>query len=514
MGRWVVACGLLALAALGYFANYSSSDVMGLRSTRVIAADLERKADAVVKSQAGAWASIKLHGQIVTVSGVARTEEERDQLIRAIEKLVWQGGPVWGGIVHVRNRAQVEPEQRPYVWTATIIDTRRLRITGFAPSVAAQAEVLAIAQKQFPSGVEDLSRIAGGAPKKGNWASAIIYMLPQLERLAEGATLSFTDSNFLIQGITDNPALPTQIQNHVGAISPPYQGDARIELLGEGSLNLPITSEPVDLNQPFVWNARIETLTRKVELTGLSPSQEIKDTIAAVALREFPAGVDDRTQIVPIPQPAEWVAAATWTLRLLTKLNAGEANFQGNSLQLVGVAPTDFARENVRNGAETGLPPPYTGSTRLTVGSAAQPDAPPPSGGNSEPEAVIRSAAAKTCQADIDRVMAGQVIEFESASTQLQTTSHALLDQIAGIALKCPSLRLIVSGHTDNSGNAASNRQLSKGRATSVIAYLREKGVANGRMSSKGYGQERPIASNDTPEGKARNRRIEITVID
>jgi len=69
-----------------------------------------------------------------------------------------------------------------------------------------------------------------------------------------------------------------------------------------------------------------------------------------------------------------------------------------------------------------------------------------------------------------------------------------------------------VEGHTDSSGNAAKNLSLSKARAASVEKYLIEHGEKQDHISSEGYGSTRPIASNDTKEGRAKNRRVEIAV--
>jgi OOP family OmpA-OmpF porin len=71
---------------------------------------------------------------------------------------------------------------------------------------------------------------------------------------------------------------------------------------------------------------------------------------------------------------------------------------------------------------------------------------------------------------------------------------------------------LEIAGHTDNSGDSASNLALSQQRADSVRNYLVQQGVAPGMLVAKGYGDTRPVASNDTDEGKFRNRRIEFTV--
>jgi outer membrane protein OmpA-like peptidoglycan-associated protein len=69
-----------------------------------------------------------------------------------------------------------------------------------------------------------------------------------------------------------------------------------------------------------------------------------------------------------------------------------------------------------------------------------------------------------------------------------------------------------VIGHTDNSGSAAYNQDLSQRRAVSVANVLRESGVPNARIAAYGRGEDQPIASNLTPEGRAQNRRVEIII--
>ncbi len=67
-----------------------------------------------------------------------------------------------------------------------------------------------------------------------------------------------------------------------------------------------------------------------------------------------------------------------------------------------------------------------------------------------------------------------------------------------------------VEGHTDNRGNAANNKKLSAARAAAVVRWLTSHGIEASRLSSQGYGQERPIDSNDTDEGRKNNRRVEF----
>jgi len=101
-------------------------------------------------------------------------------------------------------------------------------------------------------------------------------------------------------------------------------------------------------------------------------------------------------------------------------------------------------------------------------------------------------------------------ILFNSSSDQLTDGSFDALDQLAGILLAHPELLLRIEGYTDNSGNAAKNLTLSRKRAAAVKKYLVGKGISSTRLSSEGFGQERPIADNHTDAGKAANRRVEL----
>jgi OmpA-OmpF porin, OOP family len=87
------------------------------------------------------------------------------------------------------------------------------------------------------------------------------------------------------------------------------------------------------------------------------------------------------------------------------------------------------------------------------------------------------------------------------------------LDALAHVLTKNASMKLEIEGHTDNTGTKAYNQVLSKKRAKAVLEYLVGKGIDNGRLTSKGYEFSRPAASNETPEGRTKNRRVELKPI-
>jgi OOP family OmpA-OmpF porin len=571
MGRVVVIAGFVALVALWLYAGLSDSDMPGFRSAKAVERALAAQAAGALRTSGAGWAKVQLNGQSATLSGVARTEGERDAAIAAVRRAGWPagalqsgpfhtfvyyifgadaarklqpGGAVWGGVVEVYDRTQLAAAQAPFVWTATIVEGRQVRITGFAPSETSRAELAKQAASLFPSGVDDQSTVARGAPA-GNWTAAVSWGLGSLAKLSEGSELTFSDAAFLIRGVTDNPATPGVIKQRAAQVMSPFRGETDIALVGE---QVPPAAPPAPLAiSEFTWSARVGP-DRRALLTGYAPSPELKAEIAAAALTEFPAGVEDRTLVATAAPEGDWATAAKWALRLLTKLDTGEAAFTANRLMVSGVAARDDIRVLVVNGARqisepfTGdavilLPgqdapvptletpaPPETPAPTLEIPALPTPELPAPETAPpeaaaqptepQEPEAANRSQAALKCQTLLNAHMANQSIEFDSGRTAIKASSFALLDQIAATALTCPGLQLIVSGHTDNTGNRRTNRALSEARARAVVAYLRNKGVANGRMTARGYGDTRPAAPNDTEDGKARNRRIQITVID
>jgi outer membrane protein OmpA-like peptidoglycan-associated protein len=103
-------------------------------------------------------------------------------------------------------------------------------------------------------------------------------------------------------------------------------------------------------------------------------------------------------------------------------------------------------------------------------------------------------------------------LQFETGRATPQTSSREQLRNIAQILVAYPDVKATIGGYTDNVGNPGANKRLSKARADSVRRELTRMGVEASRVSAKGYGESHPIATNDTEEGRAKNRRISIGV--
>jgi outer membrane protein OmpA-like peptidoglycan-associated protein len=112
---------------------------------------------------------------------------------------------------------------------------------------------------------------------------------------------------------------------------------------------------------------------------------------------------------------------------------------------------------------------------------------------------------------DIILNMPGNVT-FRSGSADLNPQFFKVLDGVSQVAKKYDKTIIEVAGHTDNVGGAEYNQQLSQRRAGSVAQYLESRGVSGQRIMTAGGGENHPIASNSTEQGRAANRRVEVTL--
>jgi OOP family OmpA-OmpF porin len=102
-------------------------------------------------------------------------------------------------------------------------------------------------------------------------------------------------------------------------------------------------------------------------------------------------------------------------------------------------------------------------------------------------------------------------INFETGKSDIKPESQPIIDQLSEMLKQNPDLKIYIEGHTDNIGGDKTNQPLSESRAKSVMNALISKGIEASRLKSGGWGQSKPIADNNTEEGRAKNRRVEIS---
>ncbi|MBP7309816.1 MAG: OmpA family protein [Candidatus Cloacimonetes bacterium] len=104
-------------------------------------------------------------------------------------------------------------------------------------------------------------------------------------------------------------------------------------------------------------------------------------------------------------------------------------------------------------------------------------------------------------------------VQFEIGSANLTTEARNILQEVVEAMKANPNVKVEIQGHTDNTGGAAMNKKLSEDRAASVKTYMVNNGIAADRMTTSGFGYDKPIATNDTVEGRTENRRIEFHIV-
>lgn len=202
--------------------------------------------------------------------------------------------------------------------------------------------------------------------------------------------------------------------------------------------------------------------------------------------------VIDRIEVVgSVATPPNWSANVQKLITPdLKQVRKGQLQIEGTQMVVTGEVANEAVRQKVVSDMATSLNPTYTIRNNLRV----------PAGGNQ--------------QEAIDGILAKQTVEFELGSAMLTARGRNVLDEILKPLSQIGDRQVAIIGHTDNSGSREGNLTLSLARADSVKGYLVEKGIDPQRLTTSGVGPDQPIADNDSTDGRARNRRIEMRIGD
>jgi OOP family OmpA-OmpF porin len=261
----------------------------------------------------------------------------------------------------------------------------------------------------------------------------------------------------------------------------------------------------IEIIQPVVdpvWNARRDA-SGKLMLSGYVSDEAARASIVAEAEKLFPGQVEDRMKIASgafegaLPQ-------MLIMLGQLQKFSSGEARLKSDVFHLSGAVETRKLDNEIT--AQMGA---ISGSYRGTA-SITSPDPVANEFGIAVEDGAIDDAA--RCQGLFADALSKNSIRFASGKADIGPQSFAFLDFLTQLSGQCGAFSLTVAGHTDNTGNPAYNVYLSGERAKAVVAYLEGKGIAKERLSSTGFGPDKPVCTENTSACRARNRRIEISV--
>lgn len=260
--------------------------------------------------------------------------------------------------------------------------------------------------------------------------------------------------------------------------------------------------KPVEAVSPYRFKAtKLED--GRVNLEGWVPTNQDRQSVYRQAEATFGDRLNRKDVKIAAGAPDDnWDDVINVHLPELASLDTGTFTLTDDQAFLRGTVSNAGVRDNV-NALATGLNgmyAGYNGAANITV-----PDAVAVNAGE------VRNA--ELCQNLFNQLKGNTRINFQSAKAEIQgSQSFNLLNSLASAANQCKSYRIRVEGHTDSEGDAGYNQNLSEERARAVRAYLADNGVEVDRLTAVGFGETNPIATNDTREGKAANRRIEFVV--
>ncbi len=262
----------------------------------------------------------------------------------------------------------------------------------------------------------------------------------------------------------------------------------------------PVRAQPVEPRgaPPPGSSARLDVHWdgRHLTLEGTGGNPVLARTIA-LRVRAEVGGRPTITLDPSEPAPAGWMEAALAAAAAVTGLGSGEAEVAPKSITVKGTALDPLAAARTHRALAAAAPPGYA------VHSAVKVDL---------PRAVARVPLAPArCAAVLNGILRATPLTFAKSEAVLTPESAPLLDRLAAVLEQCEG-QVEIGGHTDNRGRAAFNQRLSQARAEAVLDALVRRGVPLARLRARGYGESRPVASNDSEAGRVLNRRIEFGV--
>ena len=235
-------------------------------------------------------------------------------------------------------------------------------------------------------------------------------------------------------------------------------------------------------------------MAQTVTLTGYVPDNTVHAALVAAAGRKFFGEKIVDNLKASVGAPASFANMVIPALGALSRLSTGTLVVSDREVKLSGDALYEASAGQIRAGLTKDLPRNWQAKPEISVKPAAAP------------------VDATVCQQLFSDLLAKGKIRFETGRATIDPDSAGLLDRLIETALRCPTANVEIAGHTDADGDDGFNQALSEKRAQAVADYLVRAGLPADRFKAMGYGSLQPVASNDTDEGKAQNRRIEFVV--
>jgi OmpA-OmpF porin, OOP family len=450
--------GVVPLVILWIFAAWSN---MG-----AVEADLGARSTAALKDAVLDKTKVSVEGRDVAIAADAFSDAGRRTAVASVEAVP--------GVRLVNDETRLVPEAKPFVWSAER-DVVRVTLSGSAPLPSVKGK-LSDAARAALGGVEvaDQMNLARGAPPR--FEAAALLLIDQIARL-KGGKISISDAGVTLSGMARELGGREAIA-------------AALKNLPEG---FSVAANDVK-GPPYVFQAYKDPVAVTLTLSGNVPDNNVHAAIAQAASRKFFSEKVVDNLKPSIGAPSGFAAAVVPALGALSRLSTGTLVVSDREVNLSGDALYDAAAAQIRAGLGKDFPQNFQFKPDISVKPASAPVDP------------------TVCQQLFAELLGKAKVRFESGQASIDPDSTGLLDRLVEIALRCPTSNIEVGGHTDTDGEDATNQALSEKRAQAVVDYLVKAGLPASRFTAVGYGSTQPVATNDTDDGKAQNRRIEFLV--
>ena len=434
-------------------------------TTPPLESDLAARSAAALKDSLLDKTRITVAGRDVTFAADAFSEDGRRGAVASVAAVP--------GVRLVNDETQLVPEAKPFVWSAER-DVVRVTLGGSAPLPATKGRLLEAARATL-GGVEvvDQMNLSRGAPPR--FDNAALLMLDQIWKLKDGK-ITISDAKVSLAGMARELGGREAIA-------------AALKNLPEG---FSVTANEIKA-PPYIFQAYKDPVAVTLTLTGYVPDNNVHAALVAAAGRKFfNEKVVDNIK-ASLGAPSGFANAVVPALGALSRLSTGTLVVSDREVKLSGDAFYDAAAAQIRAGLKD-FPQGWQFKADISVKPASAP------------------VDGTVCQQLFSGLLAKGKIRFDSGRATIDPDSAGLLDRLIETALRCPSANIEIAGHTDADGEDGFNQALSEKRAQAVTDFLVKAGLPAERFTAMGYGSTQPVASNDTDEGKAQNRRIDFVV--
>ncbi|MGV6850332.1 MAG: OmpA family protein [Marinibacterium sp.] len=417
----------------------------------------------------------------VEVSAMTGDPESRDRIDLDLHRAAPKGVAV------VLNLSAPRPAIAPFTLRYVLAPEGGRFDACSAPDQAAADQIVAAARSAADLLGSDTCTLGLGAPSP-KWASAASQSITALARLG-GGTLTMTDTDIaLVAANAITPKLFDQVVGDLDAALPPAFSLHAV-------LPEPDSDEPAGPSE-FYATRSPEGL---VQLRGRVSSVDDRALANSFARARFGGENVHTAARIADDLPPDWIVRVLTALEALAELSNGVVTVTEDSIRVAGVSTNPDIHADLSSLITSKL-----GDTaRFDLAVAYRPPPPPKD----------LPFTAEECETKVAEILAEDRILFEPGSATVTEGSNGILDAIAGVLDRCEGIPIEIQGHTDSQGRESMNLALSQQRADAVLTELARRDVRITSLRTKGYGESRPIAENDSEEGREANRRIEFHLI-